>query len=575
MQDKDANLGLAKVKTGITGSGDAASPGSVAVWDLPVRIFHWSLVISVLTAWLSAGWSSLVHETAGYVALALLLFRIWWGLAGTRHARFRDFVHSPFAVLRYLGDVARMRAPRYIGHNPAGGAMIVVILLLLAVIAVSGWLQLTREFFGVTWVEKIHHWSANALISLIPIHVLGALLSSMLHQENLIKAMFTGRKPAHNADDYASAIRTPQELLLDRIRASEAMALLSILVAAGVTIGVLTKEKLSDREKASTAAEAAINQPAIEARVASEAAPPSASSSPQPSDAALTPAPAKIVQVAGPPLPASPTINQLPGPDTPVPSTVPSNAIEGALQGHNSATTLRDLQDYIAGGPDDPSKTWMLASGGRLYDKWYAAMGKKGPTTNHPSWPEDNTNVKGADTWRCKSCHGWDYLGRDGQYRSGSNATGIRGVQRARNMLVESIVAILENKTHQFTDNLIPGHAKQRLALFISQGQHTVGPLFLPTGKPKGDVNNGRTMFQSVCAACHGFNGKARKLGLSADPAFTGDPMYVGTKANSGPVEVLHKIRNGHPGAVMVSLRALPMQSAVDLLAYAQTLPTR
>ena len=437
--------------------------------------------------------------------------------------------------------------------------MIVAILLLLAVITVTGWLQLTTAFFGVAWVETIHHWSANALILLIPAHVLGALLSSLLHQENLIKAMFTGRKPAHDMEEIASAVRTPQEVLMDRMRATEAMAVLSILVAAGVTIGVLTKDKLRDREKASAAAEAAVSQPVVETRVASDTTAPQS----------------KFALSAGAQVSPAPTINQVPSPDAPLPSTVPSNSVEGAVQGYKSATTLRDLQDYIAGGPEDPSKTWMLASGGRLYDKWYASMGKNGPTTNHPSWPEDNTNVKGADTWRCKSCHGWDYLGRDGQYRSGANATGIRGVQRARNMPVQSIVAILENNVHQFTDNIIPGHAKERLAWFISQGQHTVAPLFLPTGMPKGDVNNGRAMFQNVCAACHGFNGKARRLGLSADPSYTGEPMYVGTKANTGPVEVLHKIRNGHPGAVMVSLRALPLQTAVDLLAYAQTLPGR
>lgn len=86
---------------------------------------------------------------------------------------------------------------------------------------------------------------------------------------------------------------------------------------------------------------------------------------------------------------------------------------------------------------------------------------------------------------------------------------------------------------------------------------------------------HGREAYQNVCAAYHGFDGKARRLGLSADPTYQGDPMYVGSKAKSVPIEMLHKIRNGHPGAVMVSLQSLPMQAAVDILPYVRTLPTR
>ena len=210
----------------------------------------------------------------------------------------------------------------------------------------------------------------------------------------------------------------------------------------------------------------------------------------------------------------------------------------------------------------------MLSSGGRLYDRWYAAQGKPGPTANHPSWPTDNTSISAADTWRCKSCHGWDYLGRDGQYKSGANATGIRGIQRMKDRPIDEIYSILENQTHRFTDDLIPGHAKRRLAMFVSRGQHTVAQHFGPNGEPRGDPAAGKAIFQNMCAACHAFDGRGRKLGISADPDFNGDPMYVGTKAANGPVEVLHKIRNGHPGAIMISLRAFSMQSAVDVLAY-------
>ncbi len=510
------------------------------VWDLPVRVFHWMLVLSVLTSWFLAGINGLLHETFGYIVLALVLFRLWWGFAGTRHARFRDFVRSPGTVLRYVGDFFVGRGKRYVGHNPAGGAMIIAIILLLLLITATGIMQTTRTFFGDFWVERIHHYAATGLIWLIPLHVLGALFSSVMHRENLIKAMFTGRKPAFTSEEVASAVRGRDEVLMDRVRSSEAFALLALLLAGGVTIGMTTVDKMREREKAAIAAEAKAGS--VDAGKSREVA------AAEPADNAN---------------------NQS------ISTAVPANAVEGVAKDNKSATQLRDVQDYLTGGPESPSDAWMMASGGRIYDRWYAAIGRKPPIGTHPAWPPENTTSKGADTWRCKSCHGWDYLGRDGQYKSGPNATGIRGVQRMRGRPVAEIIAILEDKRHQFSDDIIPGNAKERLAMFISRGQHTVGLHFLPNGRPKGDVVHGREVFQNTCAACHGFDGKARRLGLSADPAYQGEPMYVGTKAQSGPVEVLHKIRNGHPGAVMISLRSLPMQAAVDILAYVQTLPAR
>ena len=128
-----------------------------------------------------------------------------------------------------------MKAPRYIGHNPAGGTMIIAILSLLAVICVTGWLQLTQSFFGVAWVEKAHHWAATIFVYLIPLHVFGAIASSLLHRENLIGAMITGMKPEMAEHEPAPLLRSREELLIDRLRSSEALALLAILVAGGVT----------------------------------------------------------------------------------------------------------------------------------------------------------------------------------------------------------------------------------------------------------------------------------------------------------------------------------------------------
>ena len=173
-----------------------AYPATVAVWDPLIRIGHWLLAASVIFALMSDE-SRDLHKLAGYAAGGLVALRILWGFIGPQHARFSDFVKSPSAVLSYVGDLIRFRPRRYLGHNPAGGAMIVVMLMLVLITAFSGWLSETDHFFGVGWVEAIHAGGANLLIGLIVLHVGGVILSSLMHSENLIRAMFTGRKPAN------------------------------------------------------------------------------------------------------------------------------------------------------------------------------------------------------------------------------------------------------------------------------------------------------------------------------------------------------------------------------------------
>src|SRR5579872_665220 len=167
--------------------------GWSVVWDPFVRIFHWCTVGLVAVAFFSDA-DRAVHDTAGYAVLALVLARIAWGLVGSAHARFRDFLAPPGRILAYLRDIPAGRARRYIGHNPAGGAMIVAMLVLLLITAGSGWLSETDAFFGISWVSHLHHRSAHLLLVLVGLHVLGVVLSSVLHRENLLLAMITGRK---------------------------------------------------------------------------------------------------------------------------------------------------------------------------------------------------------------------------------------------------------------------------------------------------------------------------------------------------------------------------------------------
>jgi cytochrome b len=171
-------------------------PGAqVRVWDPFVRVFHWGMVALFAATYLSpdAKW---LHEPLGYAVLVLAAARILWGLVGSRHARFADFVRGPRAVLAYLRQLRHGEAPRYLGHNPAGGAMVALLLAMLVLVAGSGWMTETDRWFGVPWVDHLHHISAHLLLILIGVHVAGVVVSSVLHRENLVLAMWTGRKPA-------------------------------------------------------------------------------------------------------------------------------------------------------------------------------------------------------------------------------------------------------------------------------------------------------------------------------------------------------------------------------------------
>jgi cytochrome b len=153
------------------------------------------MVSLVAIAFLTTDDARWLHESAGYAVLALIGARLIWGVAGTRHALFVSFIAGPRAVLRYLRLLCAGRAPRYLGHNPAGGAMIVALLLLLVIVSGSGWLSETDAYFGVAWVDHLHHYSAHLLLALVGLHLAGVIVSSWLHRENLVLAMLTGRKP--------------------------------------------------------------------------------------------------------------------------------------------------------------------------------------------------------------------------------------------------------------------------------------------------------------------------------------------------------------------------------------------
>ncbi|MBL8375269.1 cytochrome b/b6 domain-containing protein [Accumulibacter sp.] len=193
----------------------------VPVWDPLVRLFHWTLFISFCAAWFTEGelfeglqdrlngeWLQLVHIWAGYTIAGLLVFRVLWGFVGPRYARFGDFVHSPGVVLAYVRDVLTLRARRTLGHNPAGGAMIVALLLGLTATVVTG-LALYGADKGlgplatmlaessdaaIDTIKEAHEVATNFTLLLVAGHLLGVVWETLLHRENLVRAMITGRK---------------------------------------------------------------------------------------------------------------------------------------------------------------------------------------------------------------------------------------------------------------------------------------------------------------------------------------------------------------------------------------------
>lgn len=180
----------------MTTADDAFAPRTVKVWDPFVRIFHWSLVAAVFGAFLTGEDMTRAHIRIGWFVVALIGARLVWGVIGTRHARFVDFVKGPRSVLRFLGETVRWRAERHLGHNPAGGAMVVTLLILLAAIGASGWAMTTDAGFGDETLELLHVSLAYATLGLVVLHVAGVVLASLEHRENLVVSMFTGRKRA-------------------------------------------------------------------------------------------------------------------------------------------------------------------------------------------------------------------------------------------------------------------------------------------------------------------------------------------------------------------------------------------
>jgi cytochrome b len=198
---------------------------TVQVWDIAVRIFHWSLVIFFTVSYFTGEEESLTHIYTGYAVLGLVVFRLLWGFIGSRHARFSDFIYSRGTVVEYLKSLVSGNPKSYSGHNPAGGWMVIALLVSLALTTLTGIKvygleghgpladnQITLELIASAYAdsdehkysgeneaeeelwEEIHEFWSNLTVLLIILHIAGVMISSRIHKENLVKAMITGKK---------------------------------------------------------------------------------------------------------------------------------------------------------------------------------------------------------------------------------------------------------------------------------------------------------------------------------------------------------------------------------------------
>ncbi len=223
---------------------------------------------------------------------------------------------------------------------------------------------------------------------------------------------------------------------------------------------------------------------------------------------------------------------------------------------------------------DDQWQTADAVRGGRLYDKWWTVNEGAEPTDDFdPIWSSQSTNTRsGSTTWRCKECHGWDYIGQDGRYSSGSHFTGFDGVWDARTTNRNAIFDAIKDEggSHDLSLALSDTDVLD-LTRFIVDDLVDTGLHMDGDDRATGSATAGQPLYDGNCAPCHGADGQA----IDFDEETPGS-QGVGGIANDNPQETLHKIRWGQPGTSMPSMvgEGLTETETGDLLAYTQTLPT-
>jgi thiosulfate dehydrogenase len=249
------------------------------------------------------------------------------------------------------------------------------------------------------------------------------------------------------------------------------------------------------------------------------------------------------------------------------------------------------VRAYEVSGTEINEITRKIIEGGKLYDKWWIEVsGVEEPKTNHPMWSLQTTNKRaGGATWRCKECHGWDYMGKDGAYSSGSHRTNFPGVFKVRNMSVKDIESFLlgaTNSNHNYS-YVLDYDSINKLALFLREGLVDMRNYINYEDKSpfRANPEHGKVLFEKECVKCHGEDGTLMNFGDDVRPEF------IGTVAFRNPWEFIHKVRFGQPGTIMPALRiklklteedkkmpsgietGYSMDDVIDIMEYSRTLP--
>lgn len=203
-----------------------------------------------------------------------------------------------------------------------------------------------------------------------------------------------------------------------------------------------------------------------------------------------------------------------------------------------------------------------MSRGGRLYDKYFQENKSAKPTADHAAYPKKGGEYGKDTSWRCKECHGWDGLGKDGAYSKGGHHTGIKGVNGYWGKDPKEVAAIIRNATHGYTEAMLSAQDVSDLSLFVTKGMFDMSK-YVEAGsnKSKGDGAKGEGYYNTLCIGCHGSDGKKITTGPS-----------LGSVASNG-WEMMHKVMNGQPGEAMPSLRAFDPQVSADIVSHLQTLP--
>jgi len=164
------------------------------VWDVFVRLFHWGLVGCVLLNFFVVDDGETLHRWLGYVASALVVWRVLWGFVGSAHARFSDFFPTPARVKAHLRELFSGRPRRHWGHNPIGALMVIALMGMVLALGVSGWMQTLDIFWGEEWLQDLHEALGEILIAMVGVHATAVLVMGRLERTRLIKAMVTGVK---------------------------------------------------------------------------------------------------------------------------------------------------------------------------------------------------------------------------------------------------------------------------------------------------------------------------------------------------------------------------------------------